>query len=93
MTDYVMVIKPLAQEEGGGYMAFFPDLPGCVSDGEDPSEAGASAMDALGVWMEAQRERGIAVPAPGSANEDLDRKINEMDKWIASPRWHMMPNH
>lgn len=84
MTDYMLVIEPLAAEEGGGFIACFPDLPGCVADGEDPSDAVAHAMDALGVWMETQRDRGIDVPAPGSARDAATGQIHAMPQRIAS---------
>ena len=37
--DYHFEIRPLSQEEGGGYLITFPDLPGCMSDGDTPDEA------------------------------------------------------
>lgn len=43
----------------------FPDLPGCMSDGETPEEAMANGKDALKAWLAAMREAGNAVPAPG----------------------------
>jgi antitoxin HicB len=33
-TDYRFTVRPLTEEEGGGYLMIeFPDLPGCMSDG------------------------------------------------------------
>ena len=37
---YRYILKPLPEEDGGGYLIEFPDLPGCISDGETPEEAG-----------------------------------------------------
>ena len=34
--DYAIIVSQLPEEDGGGYLASFPDLPGCVSDGETP---------------------------------------------------------
>lgn len=31
--EYPVIIEPLPQNEGGGFVALLPDLPGCVSDG------------------------------------------------------------
>ena len=39
MLTYAVVIEPLSAEEGGGYLAPVPDLPGCMSDGETPQKA------------------------------------------------------
>lgn len=37
-------------EEGGGYLISFPDLPGCMSDGETIDEAIANGQDAFSGW-------------------------------------------
>ena len=37
--DYAFEIRPLSADEGGGYLISFPDLPGCMSDGDSPEEA------------------------------------------------------
>jgi hypothetical protein len=37
--DYPFEMRPLSEEEGGGWLISFPDLPGCASDGETPEEA------------------------------------------------------
>jgi antitoxin HicB len=37
--DYPFRVRPLTDEEGGGYLIAFPDLPGCLSDGETIEEA------------------------------------------------------
>lgn len=31
---YRIVVQPLPAEDGGGYLAYVPDLPGCMADGE-----------------------------------------------------------
>lgn len=84
MTDYMLVIEPLAEEDGGGFMAYFPDLPGCMSDGDSPVEAVSNAMDALEAWMETQKERGIDAPAPGSAREAVTGQIDAMRERVAT---------
>lgn len=75
---YLMVVEPLSEEDGGGYMAFFPDLPGCLSDGETPAEAAANAEDALVAWMSVAEEMGHEVPAPGSAAAEAERESQAM---------------
>jgi antitoxin HicB len=45
--EYLVVIEPLAQADGGGFLATVPDLPGCMSDGETPEEALANVRDAV----------------------------------------------
>ena len=48
----------LLPEEGGGYLIEFPDLPGCMSDGETLEEAIENGKDALQCWIEAAAEDG-----------------------------------
>ena len=62
--DYPFQVRPLADVEGGGYLIEFPDLPGCLSDGETIEEAIASGADALRSWIETARECGDPVPPP-----------------------------
>ena len=32
--SYQFTVRPLSKEEGGGYLVEYPDIPGCMSDGE-----------------------------------------------------------
>jgi len=65
---YPIAIRPLAPEEGGGFLATFPDLPGCMADGETPEEAIADARGAFDCWMAAHIADGRPVPVPGHAD-------------------------
>ena len=62
--EYPIIVEPLPEAEGGGFAAFAPDLPGCMSDGESPEEALANLRDAIETWIEAAREIGRPVPKP-----------------------------
>ena len=62
--DYPVFIEPLAAEDGGGFLATVPDLPGCMSDGETPEEGLANVRDAIEEWVEEARALGRAVPMP-----------------------------
>jgi antitoxin HicB len=62
--DYAVLIEPLPDEEGGGFLATVPDLPGCMSDGETREEAARNIEDAIACWIEEARAIGRAVPAP-----------------------------
>lgn len=64
MNRYSIVIEPLAPEDGGGFVALVPDLPGCMSDGETPEEAAANVQDAIVQWIEAAHDLGHDVPEP-----------------------------
>lgn len=67
LTDYPIVIVPLSEEDGGGYLGYAPDLKGCMSDGETPDTALANAMDAVREWLAACKAFGRPIPEPGSA--------------------------
>ena len=45
-TEYRFTVRPLSEDEGGGWLVEYPDLPGCMSDGETVEEAIANAEDA-----------------------------------------------
>lgn len=79
MINYALVIEPLNDEDGGGYIGFFPDLPGCMSDGETPQEAAVNAQDALRCWLEAQIERGAPIPEPGEAHREFIEFVKATD--------------
>jgi predicted RNase H-like HicB family nuclease len=65
--DYELVIRPLTEDEGGGFLATVRELPGCKSDGATPQEALENAYDAIACWMEAAKEMGRPVPQPRRA--------------------------
>lgn len=62
--DYPVLIEPLPPEDGGGYLATVPDLPGCMSDGETRELAARNVGDAIEAWIEEARALSRAVPAP-----------------------------
>ena len=62
--NYPLTIEPLPAEDGGGFVATVPDLPGCMLDGETPEQALANVRAAIAEWIEEARALGRAVPAP-----------------------------
>ena len=62
--EYAVVVEPLPADDGGGFVATVPDLPGCMSDGATPEEALANVQDAIATWIEAANDLGHAVPKP-----------------------------
>jgi len=62
--EYPVIIEPLPPDEGGGFVALVPDLPGCMSDGETAEAALASVMDAIAAWIEKATVLGRPVPPP-----------------------------
>jgi antitoxin HicB len=61
---FAIMIEPLSFEDGGGFVATVPDLPGCMSDGETEFEAVQNVHDAIQCWMEAAEENHQPVPTP-----------------------------
>ncbi len=61
---YRYVIKPLSKEDGGGYLIEFPDLPGCISDGETPEEAIFMGKGAIEAWLSTAKVEGMNIPKP-----------------------------
>lgn len=65
--EYPFEIRPLSKDEGGDYAIFFPDLPGCRSDGATPEEAIENGRDALRSWLAVAQEFGDKAPKAFSA--------------------------
>ena len=51
-------------EDGGGYLAVVPDLPGCMSDGDTPAEAVQNVTAAIDEWIAEAMRLNRAVPTP-----------------------------
>ena len=66
---YGHIISPLS-DDGGGYMITFPDLPGCMSDGETMEEVLVNGRDAFNSWIAAQMDMGRRIPAPTHYDEE-----------------------
>lgn len=64
---YPFEVRPLSKEEGGGYSIYFPDLPGCWSDGATPEDAIENGRDALMSWLAVAQEFCDGIPKPFSS--------------------------
>ena len=64
---YKLEIIPDMDE--GGYVASYPDLPGCLTIGKTMQEVIKNAEDAKTAWLEAAIEDGIAINEPQSAEK------------------------
>jgi predicted RNase H-like HicB family nuclease len=63
-TDYAVIIEILSDEDGGGFVATVPDLPGCMSDGATREEAARNIADAIAEWVHEATRLGRPIPAP-----------------------------
>lgn len=67
---YPAVFTPY--EDGtGGYAVEFPDLPGCITGGDDMAEAIFMAEDAASGWVLTELEDGNLVPKATEAKDIL----------------------
>ena len=64
LDQYQFTVRPLSKDEGGGYLVEYPDLPGCMSDGETIQEAISNGREALRDCMEVLKESGRKRPRP-----------------------------
>ena len=62
--EYTVVISALAPEDGGGFLAIVPDLPGCMSDGDTRTEAARNVDGAIQAWIDEARRLGRPIPEP-----------------------------
>ncbi len=58
--EFDVIFEPQAE---GGYSAYVPDLPGCVSEGETLEEAATMIQEAMALYLEARQEHGWALPS------------------------------
>ncbi|MCZ6532338.1 MAG: type II toxin-antitoxin system HicB family antitoxin [SAR324 cluster bacterium] len=54
----------IEKEKTGGYTATFPDLPGCVTQGETMGELIYMAEDAIETYLSGLKELGEPIPKP-----------------------------
>jgi antitoxin HicB len=64
--DYLIVVTPLPDEDGGGFVARVPDLPGCFGDGESQIDAVNDVSKAIVEWIDEYSKMGRDIPHPGS---------------------------
>ena len=73
-VDYYMKLpykmEILPDDKEGGYTAWYPDLPGCLTCSETIEGAIAGLLDAKKAWFEAAIEDEVAIAEPAS-NEDV----------------------
>ncbi|MDR2450623.1 MAG: type II toxin-antitoxin system HicB family antitoxin [Candidatus Accumulibacter sp.] len=73
---YTHVIRPLAADEGGGFLLTLPDIPGCMSDGETEAEALENGRDAFIAVVSALQDMGREIPAPAFRADGVDEKFS-----------------
>lgn len=72
--EYPVVLRPLTVDDGGGWVAIVPDLPGCMSDGLTAYDALHNAESAIDEWKDAARAMGRPIPHP---DDSLSRSFQQ----------------
>ena len=67
MIEYLVVIEPA--EDGSGFGAYVPDLPGCVAAGETREEVLELIRESIPLHIASLREHGEPVPPPAAQVE------------------------
>lgn len=52
-------LKIVEDPDEGGFVAFYPELPGCITCGETLEEVAQNALDAKRAWLETALEDGF----------------------------------
>jgi predicted RNase H-like HicB family nuclease len=62
----------MEQSADGGWSAHVPDLPSILVGGDTREETAALAREAIQLYIEDMRERGMRVPSPHTFAVDVD---------------------
>ncbi len=73
--SYPIVLRRLAVEEGGGWLAEIPDLSGCMSDGETIPEAIENLEQAKRLWIATALKRGLSIPVPRIEDDEYSGRL------------------
>jgi predicted RNase H-like HicB family nuclease len=72
LNDYMKLnyrMEIVEDEDEGGFVVSYPDLPGCITCGETIETAIENAADAKRAWIEAALEEGIEIQVPERLEE------------------------
>lgn len=72
LNDYMAMpyrMKIIEDQDEGGFVVSYPDLPGCITCGETEERAIANALDAKKAWLEAALEDGVEIYEPDSLDD------------------------
>ena len=75
---YRMQIK----QDGDTFVAWIPDLDGCVTQGDTMEEAFQMLQEAKELWLETAYSSGKRIPEPRSAEDFSGRILLRMPKYL-----------
>jgi antitoxin HicB len=82
INDYPFEVRPLSDQDGGGYLISFPDFAECISDGESVEEAIENGRDALKATIAALKAKKLPVPAPNSGGVASGKFVARVPKTV-----------
>jgi predicted RNase H-like HicB family nuclease len=71
--------SPAIEKHDGGYLAYFPSLPGCTTWGPTYEAAVKNAEEALALYLETLSENGDAIP------QESTRKTISLSVTVRTP--------
>ena len=86
MVNKVFYPALFHKAEEGGFWISFPDLPECLTQGEDMAEAYEMAVEALGLALSCREEEGQPIPSAS----DPTAIITEQDSFLAVIEFDML---
>lgn len=75
ISSYPFTIRPLSEEDGAGFAIEYPDLPGCISDGNTPEEALSQGRDAVKSYLLSCVKHGDPIPKPTEASGQWRQRV------------------
>lgn len=61
-NNYKFNVYPLSEEDGGGFYAEVPELPGCIASAETLEETMILLKEAIESWVDVSKEKGKKIP-------------------------------
>jgi len=66
MAQAITYAYVIERSDDGGYWGYLPDLPGCTTAGESVEQVERQLPEALSLYLQYFRERGLPAPKPHS---------------------------
>jgi antitoxin HicB len=79
---YPIVVIAQSEDEGGGFIAYAPDLHGCVGDGDRPESAITNLLSAIEEWIDEARRLSRDIPAPRALAEQAKNERREIESLL-----------
>ncbi|MBS9778703.1 MAG: type II toxin-antitoxin system HicB family antitoxin [Campylobacteraceae bacterium] len=87
--DYDILVSKLSKEDGGGYFAYYKDIPSVMGDGETEQEAIEDVKNAFRCFLKVSLQNQDPIPEPFSLQEKIRvnfnaqaGKIQELDRKV-----------